>query len=57
MRCCICGKKVAENDLSFDHSLPISLGGPHSQENQRVSHWLCNNRRGAGWLPVQMVLL
>jgi len=56
MRCAICGKRVKEKDLSFDHSWPLSLGGPHSQENQRVSHRRCNSKRGTGRIPVQMVL-
>jgi len=56
MRCCICGKRVAEKDLSYDHSWPVSLGGPHTQENIRVAHLRCNRKRGAGRLPVQMVL-
>lgn len=63
MLCCICGKKVDErlkfphpNSLSFDHSHPLGLLGPHSQENLRVAHWLCNSRRSIGYLPVQMVL-
>ena len=63
MHCCICGKRVNEklkhphpNSLSFDHSHPLSLHGPHSQENQRVAHLICNQRRGMGRLPVQMVL-
>lgn len=57
MRCCICGKKVAERDFSLDHIVPLSLGGAHSQENLRVAHRRCNSRRGAGRLPVQMVLV
>jgi len=63
MRCCICGERVKErlkyphpDSLSFDHSHPLSLGGPHSQENQRVAHLHCNLERSAGRLPVQMVL-
>lgn len=64
MICCICGKKVNEKlkhpnpySLSFDHSHPLSLGGSHSQENQRVAHLRCNFLRGVGRLPVQMVLV
>jgi len=64
MICCICGKRVNEElkypnpySLSFDHSHPLSLLGPHSQENQRVAHLCCNIRRHTGLLPVQMVLL
>lgn len=56
MLCCICGEKVAERDFSLDHTIPLSLGGPHSQENLRVAHVRCNSRRGAGRLPVQMVM-
>lgn len=63
MRCCICGKKVDEklkhphpDSLSFDHSWPLGLHGPHSQENQRVAHLHCNVERGIGRLSVQMVL-
>jgi len=57
MMCCICGKRVTKKDLSFDHTIPLSLGGPHSQENLRVAHRRCNSQRGVGRLPVQMVLL
>ena len=57
MHCCICGKKVANKDLSFDHTVPLSLGGSHSQENLRVSHRCCNQRRNVAWLPVQMVMI
>lgn len=57
MVCCICGKRVAEKDFSLDHTVPLSLGGPHTQENLRVAHRNCNKRRGAGRLPVQMILV
>lgn len=57
MTCCICGKKVSERDFSLDHTIPLALGGSHSQENLRVAHLRCNQLKGAGRLPVQMVLL
>jgi len=56
MLCAICGKRVAEKDLSLDHTVPLSLGGAHSQENLRIAHLHCNKKRGAGRLPVQIVL-
>lgn len=56
MICCICKKKVAVKDLSFDHSVPLSRGGSHTQENIRVAHLRCNLARGVGRLPVQLVL-
>lgn len=64
MRCCICGRKINSalkyphpDSLSFDHTQPLSLGGPHMQENLRVAHLRCNIQRGAGRLPVQMILV
>lgn len=57
MLCCICGKRVADKDFSLDHTIPLSLGGPHTQENLRVAHRRCNSKRGAGRLPVQMILV
>lgn len=56
MLCCVCGRRVAKKDLSYDHTVPLALGGPHIQENLRVAHRRCNSRRQAGRLPVQMVL-
>jgi len=56
MRCCICGRKVAMKDFSLDHTIPLSLGGSHTQENLRVAHLRHNIQRGAGRLSVQMVL-
>ena len=63
MVCSICHKPIDErvnyphpDSLSFDHSWPLSLGGPHTQENQRVAHLHCNLKRSIGYLPVQMVL-
>ena len=32
---------------SLDHVVPLSLGGEHSRANSRISHWICNVRRGA----------
>jgi 5-methylcytosine-specific restriction endonuclease McrA len=54
--CHICGKKVRKNELSFDHLIPIALGGPHVINNIRVAHRSCNCRRGPGRLPAQLLL-
>ena len=56
MLCCICGKRVAKKDLSFDHVIPLAMGGPHMEWNLRVAHRLCNSRKGAGRLPSQPYL-
>jgi 5-methylcytosine-specific restriction endonuclease McrA len=55
-RCQICGKKVRRVDFSFDHIIPLSRGGPHSQENLQLAHNVCNSRRGTGRLPAQVRL-
>jgi len=44
--CGICGKKVKRGDVSLDHILPVSRGGPHTYANVRVAHLRCNMLRG-----------
>lgn len=57
MRCCICGRRVARKDLSFDHLVPLILGGGHNHNNVRVAHKSCNSRKKDGRLPVQLLLI
>lgn len=45
--CHICGGLVAPGELSFDHIVPLSKGGQHSEENLAVAHLTCNKRKGA----------
>lgn len=44
--CGICGKKVRWKDMSLDHIIPVSLGGPHIPQNVRLAHRRCNAARG-----------
>lgn len=44
--CHICGDPVERTDVHFDHVIPLSKGGPHTYENIKVSHSLCNWRKG-----------
>lgn len=46
MICHICELEI-ENDLQFDHVIPLSRGGAHSMENIKPSHARCNLRKGA----------
>ncbi len=46
MTCHICGKKVNKDELNFDHVIPLSKGGLHSNENIKVSHAFCNMNKG-----------
>ena len=48
MVCHICTLAIASlDDLHMDHVIPLSKGGPHSEDNIRPSHALCNLRKGA----------
>lgn len=54
MICSICGTKVELCDLSYDHTIPLALGGSHTEDNLHVAHRRCNFRKGAKILPVQI---
>lgn len=52
--CALCGEAIdptlsRPNPMmrSLDHIIPISRGGPHSQENLQWTHLVCNMRKGA----------
>lgn len=55
-RCHICGKRVARVNMSLDHLIPVSKGGPHLKVNVALAHLLCNKRRGTGRIPAQLRL-
>lgn len=42
MKCHICKKKVAQDDVHIDHVIPLSKGGRHEESNLAVSHKACN---------------
>lgn len=45
--CGICNEPVDPGDIHLDHIKPWSLGGPDTVDNLRVTHSLCNIKRGA----------
>ncbi len=46
MVCHICTLPIASiADLHFDHVIPLSKGGPHTAENIKPAHALCNLRK------------
>jgi len=48
MVCHICSSEIESvDDLHFDHVIPLAKEGPHSEDNIRPSHALCNLRKGA----------
>ena len=56
-RCHICGKKIQPGQVTFDHIVPVSMGGTDESTNLRLAHLTCNSRRGAGRIPAQCVLM
>ena len=48
MVCHICGLEIETiHDLHYDHVIPLSKGGEHTQRNIRPSHTVCNLRKGS----------
>lgn len=45
--CGICGGAVDPSDVHLDHIKPFSKGGPTTFGNLRVTHSVCNMRKGA----------
>lgn len=44
--CHLCSESIEPADLQFDHVIPIARGGPHSADNIRPAHAVCNARKG-----------
>lgn len=51
--CGLCGEQIDAalawpnpGSKSIDHILPLSMGGPHDQENAQWAHLACNMRKG-----------
>ena len=44
--CQFCGKQFSSSDLTLDHVMPRSRGGPTSWENLVACCYECNNRKG-----------
>jgi 5-methylcytosine-specific restriction endonuclease McrA len=47
MICHLCDRRIAKSELHFDHVIPLSQGGTHSEDNVRVAHRTCNLKKGA----------
>lgn len=49
--CGICMRPVLPGQISFDHIIPLSRGGPHTIENIQLAHLRCNKSKGAKLPP------
>lgn len=45
--CHLCRGAVEKATLSYDHVVPLSLGGSHTEDNIKVAHRSCNYSKGA----------
>lgn len=45
--CHICHNPVPKSRLHYDHVIPLSKGGTHTEANIKVSHARCNLKKGA----------
>jgi 5-methylcytosine-specific restriction endonuclease McrA len=59
-RCHICGRKCKPDNFHLDHLIPVASGEAefeHSARNLRVAHPKCNQSRGTGRIPAQLLLI
>lgn len=50
--CYLCGQLIIkENDISVEHVIPRSQGGPSTEDNLKPAHTLCNNIRDV--MPIE----
>ncbi len=47
LQCLCCGEEFSIEDLTLDHVLPLSLGGPGALTNLQLLCHPCNQRKGA----------
>jgi 5-methylcytosine-specific restriction endonuclease McrA len=45
LNCHLCHQPIAWSDLEFDHVIPLSKGGSHTQSNIKPAHRACNRRK------------
>ncbi|KYZ76897.1 hypothetical protein AXX12_18510 [Anaerosporomusa subterranea] len=45
--CQICGKHLRDDELEFDHIIPVSRGGSTEEHNIRLACFDCNRSKSA----------
>jgi 5-methylcytosine-specific restriction protein A len=46
-RCCWCGKPMSFFDATWEHIVPLSLGGANEDHNLALAHESCNKLRNS----------
>lgn len=49
--CFVCGRHVRPKNATLEHIVATSKGGTDDMDNLSISHYQCNQRRGAGDAP------
>ena len=50
-QCQMCGRPLRDNEIEFDHIIPIAQGGSSEEHNLRVVCFDCNRRKSAQFEP------
>ncbi len=51
--CCWCKQLLTEQTATFEHLLPLSVGGTWKVSNLALACKTCNNERGSGWVTTR----
>ena len=50
-QCQICSKTLRDNEIEFDHIIPVSKGGSSEENNIRVTCLDCNRKKSSNFVP------
>lgn len=50
-RCGLCRQRVTLQNVHYDHIIPLSRGGPHTENNVQLAHPRCNLLKWAKIIP------
>lgn len=54
-RCWLCGRRVPDSELNWDHVIALARGGLNIVANLRPTHALCNTRKGQRDIPLRHI--
>jgi 5-methylcytosine-specific restriction endonuclease McrA len=50
-RCQHCKKKLRDDEVEFDHIIPVSKGGSSEEHNLRLTCFKCNRDKSDDYVP------